>query len=57
MMLSIPEEITMENDRENLMKQNPEINLNDLILEPKFCYTTKRGKQKCSTRGGFKHPY
>ena len=42
-MLSIPDEITMENVRETLMKQNPEINLNDRISEPKFCYTTKRG--------------
>ena len=41
-MLSIPEEVTMENVRETLMKQNPEINLNERILQPKFCYTTKR---------------
>jgi len=44
-MLSIPEEITMENVRETLMKQNPEINLNDRILEPKLCCTTKRGNR------------
>jgi len=44
-MLSIPEEVTMENVRETLMKQNPEINLNDRMLEHKFCYTTKRGNR------------
>ena len=44
-MLSIPEEITMEKVRETLMKQNPQINLNDRILEPKFRYTTKRGNR------------
>ena len=35
----------MENVRETLMKKNPEINLNDRILERKFCYTTKRGNR------------
>jgi len=35
----------MDNVRETLMKQNPGINLNDRILEPKFCYTTKRGNR------------
>jgi len=31
-MVGIPEKIIMENIRENLMKLNPEINLNDRIL-------------------------
>ena len=44
-MLGIPEEMAMGNVRETLMKQNPEINLSDRILEPKFCYTTKRGNR------------
>ena len=44
-MLGIAEEITMKNVRETLMKQNPEINSNDRILEPKFCYTSKRGNR------------
>ena len=35
----------MENVRETLMNQNPEINLSDRILEPKFCYTTERGNR------------
>ena len=35
----------MENVRETLMKKNPEINLNDRILERKFCYTTKKGNR------------
>jgi len=35
----------MENVRETLMNQNPEINLSDRILEPKFCYTTKWGNR------------
>jgi len=35
----------MDNVRETLMKQNPEINLNDRILDPKFCYTINRGNR------------
>ena len=55
-MLGTAEEVTMENVRETLMKQNMEINLNDRILERKFCYK-KKEKQKSSNRGGFKQPY
>jgi hypothetical protein len=44
MMLGIAEEVTMENVRETLMKQNMEINLNDRILERKFCYKKRRNR-------------
>jgi len=44
-MLGIPEETTMGNARETLMKQNPELNLDNAILEPKYSYTTKRGNR------------
>jgi hypothetical protein len=41
-MLGIPEETATENARETLMRQNPELNLHDAILDPKYSYTTKR---------------
>jgi hypothetical protein len=41
-MLGIPEETTMGNARETLMRQNPELSLDDAILNPKYSYTTKR---------------
>jgi hypothetical protein len=44
-MLGIPEETIMGNARETLMKQNPKLNLDDAILEPKYSYTTKRGNR------------
>jgi hypothetical protein len=42
-LLGIPDDTTLENVRETLTKQNPELGLKDGIMEPKFCYTTKRG--------------
>jgi hypothetical protein len=44
-MLGIPEQTTMGNARETLMKQNPELNLDDAILDPKYSYTTKSGNR------------
>jgi len=42
-LISIPNDTTLENVREILTQQNPELGLKDGIIEPKFCYTTKRG--------------
>jgi hypothetical protein len=44
-MLGIPQETTMENARETLMTQNPELNLEDVILDPKYRHTTKKGNK------------
>ena len=42
-MLNIPDDTTLENVRETLTQQNPELGLKYGNIEPKFCYTTKRG--------------
>ena len=44
-MLGIPEETTIENARETLMTQNPELSLDDALLDTKYCYTTNRGNR------------
>jgi len=44
-LLGIPQETTTENVKETLIMLNPELNLQDAILDPKFSYTTKRGNR------------
>ena len=41
--LNTPTDITPENVKEILMQQNRELAINNGNIEPKFCYTTKRG--------------
>ena len=44
-MLNIPSDITLENVKDTLTQQNTELNLKDGKMDPKFSYTTKRGKK------------
>lgn len=55
-MLSIPEETTMENVRESLMKQNPE-QLKWCDIRTKLLLYNKEGKQESGSRGGLKNLY
>ena len=42
---NIPDAINPENAEENIVSQNPELNLNTGDLQPKFCYISKKGKR------------
>ena len=42
-LLNIPDDTTLENFGETLTQQNLELGLKERYIEPKFCYTTKRG--------------
>ena len=42
-MLNLSDNTTLENVRETITQQTSELDLNGGNIEPKFCYTTKRG--------------
>ena len=42
-LLNIPDDTTLENVGETLTQQNLELGLKEVIIDSKFCYTTKRG--------------
>jgi len=42
-LISIPNDTSLENVRQIITQQNPQLSLKDLIMEPKFCYTSKKG--------------
>jgi len=48
-MLNIPADITLVNVKETLVQQNYELLLKEGSIEPKFCYTTKRGTRNLVT--------